>query len=273
MPSRSAAPGARRGRSDGRTGHRAPGTGNRGPGTGYRVQPACGSQPAARRRALRTAAGQRHRRRAQQCRRRCRHACEALRRAGLSARRGHRRRRWVGATTRQRWPRRRACAWSARRRSARRRRATSGSTSRAARSSRSPTATACADSGWARALVEGLQSSGATGVGGQQVNVFPPAQQALRDGFEAFFRAASIVSDYTRGDERPRLVQHNASCCSAYLVDAGARRSAASRRDSGRARTSTSTCGSRRKGAHLLLRAVGASCTTIARARSPGSGA
>ena len=71
---------------------------------------------------------------------------------------------------------------------------------------------------WARALVEGLKSSGATGVGGRQVNVFPAAQQALRDGFEAFFRAASILSDYTRGDDRPRPVQHNASCCSAYLA-------------------------------------------------------
>jgi succinoglycan biosynthesis protein ExoA len=75
-----------------------------------------------------------------------------------------------------------------------------------------------ADAGWARALVDGLQSSGATGVGGKQVNVFPPGRRALHDGFEAFFRAASIVSDYTRGDERPRPVQHNASCCSAYRI-------------------------------------------------------
>jgi glycosyltransferase involved in cell wall biosynthesis len=76
-----------------------------------------------------------------------------------------------------------------------------------------------ADAGWARALVDGLISSGATGVGGRQVNVFPPGRRALRDGFEAFFRAASIVSDYTRGDERPRPVQHNASCCSAYRIE------------------------------------------------------
>jgi glycosyltransferase involved in cell wall biosynthesis len=75
-----------------------------------------------------------------------------------------------------------------------------------------------ADRGWARALVEGLNSSGATGVGGRQVNVFPAAQQRLHDGFEAFFRAASILSDYTRGDDRPRQVTHNASCCSAYLI-------------------------------------------------------
>jgi glycosyltransferase involved in cell wall biosynthesis len=77
-----------------------------------------------------------------------------------------------------------------------------------------------ADPGWLRALVEGLESSGATGIGGRQVNVFPEAQAWLREGFEAFFRAASIVSDYTRGDDRPRHVQHNASCCSAYRLAA-----------------------------------------------------
>ena len=77
-----------------------------------------------------------------------------------------------------------------------------------------------ADTGWVRALTGALEISGATGVGGRQVNVFPPAQLALRDGFEAFFRAASIVSDYTRGDDRPRQVRHNASCCSAYRVSA-----------------------------------------------------
>ncbi len=77
-----------------------------------------------------------------------------------------------------------------------------------------------AGTGWATALVDALHSSGATGVGGRQVNVFPPGRQSLRDAFEAFFRAASIVSDYTRGDDRPRHVQHNASCCSAYLITA-----------------------------------------------------
>ena len=46
------------------------------------------------------------------------------------------------------------------------------------------------------------------------------ARRAEANGFEAFFRAASIVSDYTRGDERPRWVKHNASCCSAYRTDA-----------------------------------------------------
>lgn len=74
--------------------------------------------------------------------------------------------------------------------------------------------------GWASALVETLHATGAVGVGGRQVNRFPPATQRLRDGFEAFFRVASVVSDYTRGDDRARPVQHNASCCSAYRIDA-----------------------------------------------------
>lgn len=77
-----------------------------------------------------------------------------------------------------------------------------------------------ADSGWVRALAEAIDSSGATGAGGRQINVFPAAQWALRDGFEAFFRAAALVSDYTRGDDRPRQVRHNASCCSAYRIEA-----------------------------------------------------
>ncbi|MBA2353894.1 MAG: glycosyltransferase [Acidobacteria bacterium] len=74
--------------------------------------------------------------------------------------------------------------------------------------------------GWLGALVKGLRTTGATGVGGRQVNVFPPAQQRLRAGFEAFFRVASVLSDYTRGDDRPRRVAHNASCCSAYRAEA-----------------------------------------------------
>lgn len=77
-----------------------------------------------------------------------------------------------------------------------------------------------AEAGWLRALVDGLESYDATGIGGRQVNVFPAAQAWLREGFQAFFRTASIVSDYTRGDDRPRQVQHNASCCSAYRIAA-----------------------------------------------------
>ena len=77
-----------------------------------------------------------------------------------------------------------------------------------------------ADAGWVRALVDGLRDSGATGVGGRQVNVFTAERSTSAEAFDAFFRAASIVSDYTRGDDRPRAVQHNASCCSAYRIDA-----------------------------------------------------
>lgn len=77
-----------------------------------------------------------------------------------------------------------------------------------------------AEPDWVSALVGALHTSGATGVGGRQVNVFPAATHGLRDGFEAFFRAASIVSDYTRGDDRPRPVAHNPSCCSAYVTGA-----------------------------------------------------
>lgn len=73
---------------------------------------------------------------------------------------------------------------------------------------------------WAGALAATLMATGAVGVGGRQVNRFPPATQRLREGFEAFFRVASVVSDYTRGDDTARPVQHNASCCSAYRMDA-----------------------------------------------------
>ncbi len=74
--------------------------------------------------------------------------------------------------------------------------------------------------GWVRALVDGLGQSGATGVGGRQINVFTAGREASAEAFQAFFRVASIVSDYTRGDDRPRVVQHNPSCCSAYRIDA-----------------------------------------------------
>lgn len=77
-----------------------------------------------------------------------------------------------------------------------------------------------ADPGWVRALVEALERSGATGAGGRQVNVFPREQRYLHEGFEAFFRASSVVADYTRGDDRPRPVKHIPSCCSAYRIDA-----------------------------------------------------
>ena len=76
------------------------------------------------------------------------------------------------------------------------------------------------DSRWVRSLAEGLESSGATGIGGTQVNVFPPESSGFGAALDAFFRAASVLADYTRGDERPRFVKHNASCCSAYRVEA-----------------------------------------------------
>lgn len=77
-----------------------------------------------------------------------------------------------------------------------------------------------ADTRWVRSLAEGLDSSGATGIGGKQVNVFPPGQRWLREALDAFFGAAAVLADYTRGDERPRFVKHNASCCSAYRIEA-----------------------------------------------------
>jgi glycosyltransferase involved in cell wall biosynthesis len=77
-----------------------------------------------------------------------------------------------------------------------------------------------ADPRWVRSLAEGLAASGATGIGGRQVNVFPPGRRRLREALDAFFGAAAVLADYTRGDERPRFVTHNASCCSAYRVEA-----------------------------------------------------
>ena len=77
-----------------------------------------------------------------------------------------------------------------------------------------------ADPHWVRSLAEGLDASGAAGIGGRQVNVFPPGRQRLREALDAFFGAAAVLADYTRRDERPRFVQHNASCCSAYRVEA-----------------------------------------------------
>ncbi len=73
---------------------------------------------------------------------------------------------------------------------------------------------------WLARLVETLEATSATGVGGGQRNVFPPG---VRDAaaFDAFFRLASIVSDYTRGaGHEVRPVAHNASCNSAYRRDA-----------------------------------------------------
>jgi glycosyltransferase involved in cell wall biosynthesis len=77
---------------------------------------------------------------------------------------------------------------------------------------------------WLRSLVEGLRTSRAAGAGGPQRNVFPPTGQGARD-LDLFFSLASLVAEYTRADDTPREVDHNASCNAAYvkhtIVDAG----------------------------------------------------
>ncbi len=72
---------------------------------------------------------------------------------------------------------------------------------------------------WLATLVETLDSTGATGAGGPQRNVFPP-DVSSGAAFDAFFRLASIVSDYTRSGGGVREVAHNASCNSAYVTGA-----------------------------------------------------
>jgi GT2 family glycosyltransferase len=68
---------------------------------------------------------------------------------------------------------------------------------------------------WLRALVDGLRTSRAAGVGGPQRNRFPDDRTA-RD-LDLFFALASTVAEYTRTDRRPRPVEHNASCNAAYI--------------------------------------------------------
>lgn len=72
---------------------------------------------------------------------------------------------------------------------------------------------------WLGALITVLDRTGATGVGGSQRNVFP-ADLPGAAAFDAFFRLASVVSDYTRSGGGVREVTHNASCNSAYRTDA-----------------------------------------------------
>lgn len=69
---------------------------------------------------------------------------------------------------------------------------------------------------WLKALVEGLRTSRAAGVGGPQRNVFPPDTRSARD-LDLFFSLASVVSDYTRSEAGARAVDHNASCNVAYI--------------------------------------------------------
>jgi succinoglycan biosynthesis protein ExoA len=68
---------------------------------------------------------------------------------------------------------------------------------------------------WLAALTDALARTGAAGVGGPQQNVFP-ADRPGAEAFDAFFRLASAVSDYTRSGGTLRQVTHNASCNSAY---------------------------------------------------------
>lgn len=78
---------------------------------------------------------------------------------------------------------------------------------------------------WLRALTDGLATPDVAGVGGNQRNVFPAGRDAEAQHFDAFFKVASVVSAYTRSGERAQLVDHVASCNSAYwraaLVDVG----------------------------------------------------
>ncbi len=73
---------------------------------------------------------------------------------------------------------------------------------------------------WLRALVTGLDRSGAASVGGPQRNVFArDGDTEAARGLDAFFRCASVVAEYTRGADTAREVDHNASCNSAYRRD------------------------------------------------------
>lgn len=78
---------------------------------------------------------------------------------------------------------------------------------------------------WLRALVRGLQTPSVAGAGGRQRNVFPPGRHDEARHFDAFFKVASVISAYTRSSERDHLVDHVASCNSAYwravILDVG----------------------------------------------------
>lgn len=78
--------------------------------------------------------------------------------------------------------------------------------------------------GWLASLVDVIDRTQATGAGGPQRNVFP-GDASGGAAFDAFFRLASVVSDYARSGREVREVTHNASCNSAYtkqsIVDVG----------------------------------------------------
>jgi len=71
---------------------------------------------------------------------------------------------------------------------------------------------------WLARLVMVLDTTTADGVGGGQRNVFPP-EAGDAEAFDAFFRLAAVMSDYTRDSGGVREVAHNASCNSAYRRD------------------------------------------------------
>lgn len=77
---------------------------------------------------------------------------------------------------------------------------------------------------WLKTLVEALTATGAAGAGGGQHNVVAGTGTAAT-GLDAFFRAASIVSDYTQRHGAQRDVSHIAACNALYrkqpLVEAG----------------------------------------------------
>ncbi len=74
---------------------------------------------------------------------------------------------------------------------------------------------------WLRALVPVFDDPAVGAGGGPHHNVFAPdVSRPDAEAIEAFFRAASLVADYSRHDDRPRAVPHNASCNSIYRREA-----------------------------------------------------
>lgn len=69
---------------------------------------------------------------------------------------------------------------------------------------------------WLRRLVAALDGPGIVSAGGPQRNIFAGGAPDDNAAIDAFFRLASVVAEYTRQDDRARVVAHNASCNSAY---------------------------------------------------------
>ncbi|MBL8139604.1 MAG: glycosyltransferase [Acidobacteria bacterium] len=70
---------------------------------------------------------------------------------------------------------------------------------------------------WLKTLVDALRTSEAGAVGGPQRNVFPAGATDDARDLDAFFALASVIAEYTRGDDTARDVDHNASCNVVYL--------------------------------------------------------